>query len=356
MSKKVRYSVLAILSLVMIFAVFGSASAQEAQRPLRNRGVLRGEISAIDGTTITLELPQRSVQVITDDETHFHIIGQETTVLSDFNVGDTILARGQRLEDGTMRASVILMQPDGDMVWGRVTAVDETSLLVNGRDQQEITITVSSDTIVAMIGQELTWDGNPAGSDSLYEGAIVAAFGTIGSDGLSLDAHTLVTQRPQRPQGVAGTIDSIADNRFTITTLRDKTVTVLVNDETRYRMRNVENPTLADFAVGDEVVIIGQPGEEDTFNARIVAAVPENRPHGRPVTGEILAINGDEISLTLLRGQTITVITNPDTIFRVGRDNEATLEDFASGDMIAVFGSQGEEAGTLLATHVMKRR
>lgn len=355
MSKRVRYSVLAILSLVMIFAVFGSAAAQEAQRPLRNRGVLRGEISAIDGSAIILELPQRSVQIITDDETYFHIIGQETAALTDFNVGDTILARGRRLEDGMMRASVILMQPEGDRVLGRVTAVDEYSLLVNGRDQQKITITVNADTIVAMIGQELTWDGNPAGSDSLHEGAIVTAFGTVGSDGSSLDAHTLVTQRPQRPHGVAGTIDSIADDSFTITTLRDKVVTVLVNDETRYWMLNVANPSLADFTVGDEVVIAGQPGEEDTFNARIVAAVPENRPHGRPVAGEILAINGAEISLTLLRGQTITVITNPDTIFRVGRDNEAMLADYTSGDKVVVFGTRGEEEGTLLATHVMKR-
>ena len=89
MSKKVRMSVLVILSLVMVFAIFGSAAAQGVRRPLRNRGGLRGEISAIDGRTITLELPQRSVQVITDDATNFHIIGQEMAGLSDFSVGDT---------------------------------------------------------------------------------------------------------------------------------------------------------------------------------------------------------------------------------------------------------------------------
>ena len=357
MSKKVRMSVLVILSLVMVFAIFGSAAAQGVRRPLRNRGGLRGEISAIDGRTITLELPQRSVQVITDDATNFHIIGQEMAGLSDFSVGDTILARGQRQEDGVMLARLILMQPEGDMLVGRVTAVNEYSLVVNGRDQQEITITVNPDTIVAMIGQELTWDGDPAGSQALHEGIIVAAFGTASSDGSSLDAHTLVSQRPQRPQGMAGVIDAIADDSFTITNLRGDTVTVLVNDETHYRMPNIEDPGPDDFAAGDEVAIVGLPGDEEgTFSARIVAAVPENRPHGRPIAGEITAINGNEISLALLRGATITVITGPDTIFRIGPDNEASLDDFASGDMIAVFGRRGEEAGTLLATHVMKRR
>jgi hypothetical protein len=151
---------------------------------------VRGEISAIDGSTLTLELPQRSIQVITDDETRFHIVGQETAVLSDFNVGDTILARGQRQEEGTMLARLILLQPEGDVVLGRVTAVNEDSVLVNGRDQQTITINVNPDTIVAMIGQELTWDGDPAGKDALREGMLLAAFGTASSDGLSLEAHT----------------------------------------------------------------------------------------------------------------------------------------------------------------------
>ena len=156
---------------------------------------------------------------------------------------------------------------------------------------------------------------------------------------------------------MAGVIDAIADDSFTITNLRGDTVTVLVNDETHYRMPNIEDPGPDDFAAGDEVAIVGLPGDEEgTFSARIVAAVPENRPHGRPIAGEITAINGNEISLALLRGATITVITGPDTIFRIGPDNEASLDDFASGDMIAVFGTRGEEAGTLLATHVMKRR
>ncbi|MCB9444256.1 MAG: hypothetical protein H6669_08480 [Ardenticatenaceae bacterium] len=277
MSKKIRYSLLAILSLVMIFAVFGSAAAQDERRPLRQRGVLRGEISAIDGRILTLELPRRSVQIVTDEATRFHIVGQETADLTDFNVGDTVLARGRRLEDGTLRASLILLQPEGEVVLGRITAVNEDSLLVNGRDQQAITVNVNPDTIVAMIGQELTWDGDPSGHDALHEGTIIAAFGAASSDGLSLEAHTLMTQRPQR-----------------------------VN--------------------------------------------------GRPLIGEITAVNGEEISLTLPRGQTITVITGPNTIFHIGPNNEAALDDFNSGDRIAVLGRRGEGAGALLAAHVMKRQ
>ncbi len=99
-----------------------------------------------------------------------------------------------------------------------------------------------------------------------------------------------------------------------------------------------------------------QTGDEGEVIARIVAAVPENRPQGRPAVGEISAINGDEISLTTLQGDTITVVIDADTIFRIGRDNEASLSDFAPGDKVAVFGARGEGDGTMLATHVMKRK
>jgi endonuclease YncB( thermonuclease family) len=140
-----------------------------------------------------------------------------------------------------------------------------------------------------------------------------------------------------------------------MTTLQGDTLTVLVNEETRYRMADVENPTLADFAADDEVLVVGQEDEEGTLTARLVNAVPENRPQGRPAAGEITAIDGNEISLTLLRGQDITVLTGEETIFRVGDNNEATLADFAAGDKVAVFGARNEEAGTFLASHVMKR-
>ncbi|MEJ2749672.1 MAG: DUF5666 domain-containing protein, partial [Anaerolineae bacterium] len=141
-----------------------------------------------------------------------------------------------------------------------------------------------------------------------------------------------------------------------IMALRGEAVTILVNDDTRYRIPGSENPDFADLSVGDEVAIVGQPGEDNTFTARVVAVVPENRPHGRPVAGEITAINGAEISLKRLNGRTLTVITTPETIFRIGPDNEAALSDFASGDRVAVFGTRGEAEGTILATHVMKRR
>ncbi len=359
MSKKIRYSLLAALTLVMAFGLIGSAAAQGERRPLRGRGGLRGSITAIEGSALTLDVRENSVQIITNDETRFHIIGQENADLTDFSVGDTILVRGQRQDDNIMLAALIVRQPDGDVVLGRIAAIEEDGLRLNGRNDQEITVSVTSDTLVALRQQELTWDGDPAGKEALHEGMALAAFGTAVADGTSLDAHTLVVLQPQpRPQrrGRVGTIANISSDSFTLTTPRGEELAVTVTEETRYRLPGVEDPGLVDFTDGDEVLVISQPGEESEAIARIVAAVPENRPQGRPAVGEISAINGDEISLTTLQGDTITVVTDADTIFRIGRDNEASLSDFAPGDKVAVFGTRDEAQGILTATHVMKRK
>ena len=358
MSKKIRYSLLAILALVMAFGMIGSAAAQAEGRPLRGRGGLRGSIIAIEGSALTLEVRENSAQIITNDETRFHIIGQESAGLADFSVGDTILARGQRQDDDAMLAALIVRQPDGDVVLGRIVAIEADGLRLNGRNDQEISVSVSPETLIALRRQELIWDGDPAGKDALREGMTLAAFGAAGDDGTSLDAHTLVVLRAQpQPQrrGRIGTIANISADSFTLTTPQGEELAVTVTEETRYRLPGIEDPGLEDFTDGDEALVIGQPGAEGEAIARIVAAVPENRPQGRPVAGEITAINGNEISLTTLRGEPITVSTNADTIFRIGRDNEAALSDFTAGDKVIVFGTRGKGDGTVMATHVMKR-
>ncbi len=290
MSNKIRYSLLAILSLILVFGVFGSAAAQEItpqeetrneQRPLRQRRGVRGQITAIQDDQITLELRERSITVNISDETRFHIISQEEASLDDFSVGDIVLARGRREEGGDLLATLIVLQPDGDRVLGRVAAVYDDGLLLNGRpdadgNPRQITVNASPDTIVAMIGQETTWGGDPAGRDLLQEGMFVAAFGAASADGLTLDAHTLTSTRP-----------------------------------------------------------------------------PAQR---RAAVGQIEAIQDDGFTLTALNGDTLTIIVTDDTVFHIGRDNEASWEDFNTGDKVIVAGERSEDGTTIIAAHVAKRR
>ncbi len=356
MLKILKYGFMIILTLTMGFGLIDTAAAQDETRPLRGRRGLRGEISGINDEVLTIEVGNQSIQIVIDEETHFRIIGQTSASLDEFSVGDIIIARGHRQADDSLLATLVLLQPEGDLVLGRIAMIDEDGLLLNGRDQQAITVNVNPDTIVAMRGEEFTWAGDPAGQDMLREGLAIVAFGTASEDGLILEAHTLISQHPHPPRrGVAGTIEAFEEDGFVMTTLRGNELTILVTDFTHYRLPNIEEPSLDDFSVGSEVLVFGQPGAEDTLTARIVASVPEDRPRGRPLAGEINQISGDEIEMTTLRGDLMTVITDEATIFRIGQDNEATLGDFSTGDKVAVFGTRGEEDGTILASHVMKR-
>lgn len=54
---------------------------------------LRGQVTAIEGTTLIVKTPDGERQVTTSDETRFHIRGVEDPTIADVKVGDYILAR-----------------------------------------------------------------------------------------------------------------------------------------------------------------------------------------------------------------------------------------------------------------------
>ena len=87
MSKKLRYGLLAILTLGLLFGTIGTTAAQET-RPLRGRLAVRGSITMIDENRLTIERIGRpevsgDILIITDDNTHVHIIGQEDAGFDD---------------------------------------------------------------------------------------------------------------------------------------------------------------------------------------------------------------------------------------------------------------------------------
>ncbi len=94
---------------------------------------------------------------------------------------------------------------------------------------------------------------------------------------------------------------------------------------------------------------------EHEMTARVVAAAPENRPSGRPVFGTIDTMHDGEITLVTHRGNQLDIVTNAETRYRVGRNRDASLSDFATGDRVLAFGTREVGSETLLATHLMKR-
>jgi hypothetical protein len=71
------------------------------------------------------------------------------------------------------------------------------------------------------------------------------------------------------------------------------------------------------------------------------------RPGGNATSGEITAVDGDVVTLTLDDGTTVTVTTSSDTTVTV----DGALGDLAAGDTVTVLGETDDE-GNVTATSI----
>jgi len=154
-----------------------------------------------------------------------------------------------------------------------------------------------------------------------------------------------------RFQGVAGTITAIDKNKLSLKTMDGKAVTVNLASDTRYR-KDRQPATLADFKVGDTVMVGGDPAGENAWNARFVSSRSGGDAEMREalgkrfIAGEIKSIEGTSLTILRVDGVTQTVTVDENTSFR--KQNESiTLADFKPGDH--VFGRGELKNGTFIA-------
>jgi hypothetical protein len=158
-------------------------------------------------------------------------------------------------------------------------------------------------------------------------------------------------ERGYRFQGVVGTITAINNNQLSLKTMEGKAVTVNLSADTRYG-KDRQAATLADFKVGDMVMVGGDPVGENAWNARFVATRSGAGEQGREglgkrfITGEIKSIEGTRLTILRPDGETQTIEVDENTSFRKLRES-ITLADFKPGDH--VFGRGELKNGTFVA-------
>ena len=154
-----------------------------------------------------------------------------------------------------------------------------------------------------------------------------------------------------RFQGVGGTITAIEKSKLSLKTMDGKAVTVNLSAETRYR-KDRQPATLADFKVGDTVMVGGDAAGENAWNARFVSSRTGGEAEMREalgkrfIAGEIKSIEGTNLTILRVDGVTQTITVDENTSFR--KQNESiTLADFKAGDH--VFGRGELKNGTFVA-------
>ena len=237
----------------------------------------------------------------------------------------------------------------------------------------------------AVVAMSVASGGNDTPTST--QAAAATDAGSDGSGGTGT-GPALVAQR-----GARGTITAIDGTTLTLDSTdpsgETSAVTVETNDETAFR-ETVEG-TLADLAVGDNVVAMGTPTDSGITAANIVdngddAAGTDFRAGGPPpdaesdmtprtftdggpggsgnapdedrrgpgaggfTAGTVQSIDGTTITVETADGSTVTVSTTADTTISV--TTTITLADLAVGDTVSAMGAT--EGSTVTADAVQK--
>jgi preprotein translocase subunit YajC len=164
------------------------------------------------------------------------------------------------------------------VAFGTVKSVGDGTFTITARDGTTVTVNVSGAT---------TYHDRAVTSPTIANvtvGAHVAVFGTDTSNVVTATSVAIGgpggdMTGPGRglggsPPVALGTVTSVEDGTFTITTRDGKTVTVNVSGATTYHDRAVTSPTIANVTVGAHVAVFGT----DTSNVVTATSVAIGGP------------------------------------------------------------------------------
>ncbi|MFI5259370.1 MAG: DUF5666 domain-containing protein [Candidatus Limnocylindrales bacterium] len=234
--------------------------------PSTLRGTAGGEaitITKIDGSKLSLQTTDGWTRTI--DATGATITKSGKTIaITDLKVGDQINFRQARQSDGTYKITTItVVLPTAS---GTVTAVSAGSVTITQFGGSSRTLTLTGSTTYSEAGATVT-------NAALVVGVRISAQGTVDSAGnFTATAVTIA------PSSLLGTVASKTATTIVLTTTGGKTVTVNVSSATKYSVRGVASPTLADVAVGDRIAASGMLNADGSLTATLVQAAPNDQP------------------------------------------------------------------------------
>jgi hypothetical protein len=277
-------TVVALAAFAVGVASGGSSTAQAAQAAQATTipghpelgpgwygpGSLRGSagqvaitITKIDGSKLSLQTTDGWTRTI--DATGAAITkGGQTIAVTALKVDDQINFREARQSDGTYKITTIeVLVPTAS---GTVTAVGSGSVTITQSDGSSKTLTLTGSTTYSEAGATVS-------KSAVVVGVRISAQGTVDSAG-SFTATAITIA----PSSVQGTVASKTSATIVVTTKAGKTVTIDVSAATKYSVRGVSAPTLANVTVGDRITAAGTLNADGSLNATTVQAAPNDQP------------------------------------------------------------------------------
>lgn len=222
-------------------------------------------ISAIDGSSLSLETSDGWTRTVTVSDGVELTKGGQAIELSDLVVGDEIRLRQEITDDGTITVTGIAVVVPS--VAGEVSDLSATGFKLTGRDGAVWTIAVTNDTTYRYGAGE----GSLA---DIEDGDVVHVQGTSTGDN-ALTATSVAV----RGDMAAGTVTATSADSITIEDRDGDRVTIHVDADTTYRSPGVDDASLADIAVDDVIAVSGRTRSDGSIDA---AAVMEGGRFERP--------------------------------------------------------------------------
>src|SRR5512136_949954 len=204
------------------------------------------------------------------------------------------------------------------VVKGIITAVNQTASTVSitPKEGSPVVLNVTSSTMITKAGM-----GKATLADLATDDRAVAIY-----DKDTMIARKISASPPlKKYHSFVGNITSMSDESFVIAT-KNGGVTIIVNNETKYKVPGVSNATLENFDVGDRVAILAV--EVTTDNGVENVALHVILIPGRPIFIHRVGIvesyqAGTSITLKDKKGESSTFVVTNETkiLFRKGATN-----------------------------------
>jgi RNase P/RNase MRP subunit p29 len=242
-------------------------------------GRLRGEITAIEGNDLTVSTGHREIRVVTDEATEFRVPGEESPTIADLEVGDQVAGEGT-LDQGSTDSSepvahaslVIVLPDDVARLSGEVTAISGDTLVLDTATGS-VNVVTDGDTIFRARGVEAPSLADVQVGDRVTVAGSWENEATFHAIGIGIAGG----QRPGQRGTVRGRAISIGDDTLIVGTQRGS-VTVVVDDETLFRVAGAEDAGLDDIEEGDMVGARGTWNQDGALQATGVAVLGDGKP------------------------------------------------------------------------------
>ena len=221
-------------------------------------------------------------------------------------------------------------------VAGKVTSASTSSITITERSGTSATFSIDSTTTVTV--------GSAASSSTaLATGEHVVIVPSATTSGLAASIKIC-------PERVSGVVKSVAGNDITVTVSNGLTESVVVGSSTTYS-KGGASASLTDVVAGTKICATGLV--DTSANALDAQSVRIAAPHVDQawVFGKVAAVSGNDISVALRNGLTLSVVVSAATTYT--NDGAAgTLADVTAGVFVRAAGTVDTTANALDATSV----